>query len=104
MQGKLTEKQIEYINEEIKWYSYAVETGRISAEAAKKQAENTAHRITEEVKKWNKEINQKDTEILQQWTQIGVNGLNNLLQQVKSFMPQKMASEILETVMKNGKK
>ena len=104
MGGKLTEKQIEYINEEIKWYSYGVATGRISAEAAKEQAKNAANRITEEVKKWNKELDQKDTEILQQWTQIGVNGLNSLLDQIKSFMPQKMTSEILETIIGNGKK
>ena len=72
MGGKLTEKQIEYINEEIKWYSYGVATGRISAEAAKEQAKNAANRITEEVKKWNKELNQKDTEILLLFVSIAV--------------------------------
>lgn len=103
MQGQLTEKQIDYINEQIKWYGYEVTTDRIAADAAKAQAKNTADRITEEVKKWNRELDQKDIEIIQQWVEMGINGLNNLLEQIKNFMPQRTATQILETITKRGK-
>ena len=103
MQGQLTEKQIDYINEQIKWYGYDVTTDRIAADAAKAQAKNVADRITEEVKKWNRELNQKDIQIIQQWVEIGINGLNNLLEQIKNFLPQRTATQILETITKRGK-
>ena len=39
----------------------------VSAAANKANAETFAKRLTEEVKKWGKELSQKDTQILQDW-------------------------------------
>lgn len=70
---KLTEKQMRALENQIEGYWFELATSRMSAEAATKQAENTANRLVEEVKKWNKQISQEDEKILQQWIFGGIN-------------------------------
>ena len=53
----LTGKQKEYVEEQIKYYYFDLMTGRISAAAAEKQAENTAQRIKNDFEKnFNQEV------------------------------------------------
>lgn len=70
---ELTEKQKNLLEKQIEGYWFDLATSRMGAEAATKQAETTAKRLTEEVKKWTKGLSQEDEKILQQWIFGGVN-------------------------------
>lgn len=101
---ELNEKQKDFIEEEIGWYGYQAKTGRISAEAQKSSAETLAKRLTEEVKKWSKELTQKDTEILQEWLKVAIMGIGTIGNTVSSFMPTKVFTQMIRNGIKSFSK
>lgn len=64
---KLNETQIKGIENEIRAVWAEIATKEMTAEAAKKNADTAANKLAAEVKKWNKQLDQRDTEILQDW-------------------------------------
>lgn len=92
---ELNEKQKDFIEEEIAWYGYQAKTGRISAKAQESNAETLAKKLTEEVKKWNKELTQKDTEILQEWFKVAIMGIGTIGNTVSNFMPTKIFTQMI---------
>lgn len=92
-QGRLNEKELKLIEQQIKYYSYNAYSDRLRANAAGKQAaasetvaeatkynsetnrmsaETFAKKVTEEVRQRDKELSQEDTRILQNWIFGGV--------------------------------
>lgn len=96
---ELNEAQRNYINEKIEWYAYEAMTGRISSKAQEKNAETLANQLTEQVKKWNKELSQADERILQEWFKTAISGIGTIGDTISEFMPTK----VFQHMIKQGK-
>lgn len=101
---ELNEKQKDFIEEEIAWYGYQAKSGRISAKAQESNADTLAKRLTEEVKKWNKELTQKDTEIMQEWFKVTIMGIGTIGNTVSEFMPTKVFTQMIKNGVKSFSK
>lgn len=89
---ELTGLKKSYLMNQINGYWFSLQTERmkgsaamksaeaagISAAANKANAETFSRRLTEEVKKWSKELSQKDTQILQDWIFKSVHSMTEL--------------------------
>lgn len=104
LKGELTERQIKYLNEQVEIAWYNAITGRRFSDAAKETSFNTAKRITEEIKKWGIELDNEQTKILQNWVEIGINGIGEIGDIVSDILPTKKAGKIIETVFTNNSK
>lgn len=104
LKGELTERQTQYINEQVEIAWYNAITGRRFSDAAKETSFNTAKRITEEIKKWGIELDNEQTRIIQEWVSIGINGISEIGDIVSDILPTKKAGKIIETVFTNNSK
>lgn len=95
---ELKDAQINKINEETQTIWYNAISGRMTAEALQSQADTVAKRLSEEIKKWGVELDQKDEQILQQWIFGCMNGIANLGDMVSEFLPTKAVSKVIDKV------
>lgn len=100
---ELNEKQKNFIQEQINWYGYQTLTGRISAKASEKQAEAATknadtleNRLTEEVKKWTKELSQEQQRIVQAWVGMAAGTLGDIVKQILDNLPTKTIRKIFD--------
>lgn len=100
---ELTQRQAAYLDKQIEGFWYDLVTKRISADASANIAETMANRLTEEVKKWNKELSQEDTRILQQWIFGAAGAIADLGSTVADFLPTKFLNSVLREGERNGK-
>lgn len=103
-QIELTEAQKDFIKEqtEVVWYN-AISYRRIS-DAAKEQAYAAMKKVVAEIKKWNKELDQKDEQILQDWLFGSADAILELGDIITDLMPTKRAGKIIETVFTEDNK
>lgn len=97
IRGMKGEKEIEKINTEIKYYFYDVLTRRMTAEAAKSQAENIAQGIANNYELGKQGIDVATTKMWGDWISGGIGDIINF---VKEFLPQRKIGQALETVDK----
>lgn len=100
---ELTQRQAAYLDKQIEGFWYDLVTKRISADASANIAETMANRLTEEVKKWNKELSQEDTRILQQWIYGAAGAIADLGSTVAEFLPTKFLNSVVREGERNGK-
>lgn len=85
-QKELTDKQKENIQQEIDYFFYKLETGRISADAARDQAKNTADRIAKEYEIAGQKLDLNEKQMIGDWIIAGVNNIGGL---IKAYMAGK---------------
>ena len=104
VQYDLTESQTKYIDElrETVWYNAI--TYRRTADAAKEQAYAAVKRVTAEIKKWDKELDQKDEQILQDWIFGTTDKILELGDIITEFFPTKKAGQIIDTILTEDSK
>ena len=101
---ELTESQTKYIDElrETVWYNAI--TYRRTADAAKEQAHAAIQRVKAEAKKWTKELDQKDEQILQDWLFNTTDKILELGDIITEFFPTKKAGQIIDTILTEDSK
>ena len=104
VQYQLTESQAKYIDElrETVWYNAI--SYRRTADAAKEQSYTAAKRLIAEIKKWNKELDQKDEQILQDWIFGATDSILELGDIITEFFPTKKAGQIIDTIFTEDSK
>lgn len=103
-QHELTEAQIDFIKEQTDVVWYNAISYRKTAEAAKEQAYANMKRVIAETKKWNKEIDQKDEQILQDWIFGTTDKILELGDIITEFFPTKKAGQIIDTILTEDSK
>lgn len=92
----LTEKQREYVEEQIKYYYFDLMTGRISAAAAEKQAENTAQKIKNEFEQNGIKLDIEKERLLKEWIYGGASAISQIGETALEFIPTK---KIIKTIV-----
>ncbi len=125
--GKLNERTLEYVDEQIKYYAFNAYTERMKANAADKaadasgvsaegsymsslaamqQAETFAKRLAEEIKKWDKSLAQADEKLLQDWIFRSISAatdIGGLLLRLKSMVSGGLKGTATEAAAEAGK-
>lgn len=104
MQGKLADEQAKLIKEqcEVVWYNAI--TNRRFADAAKEQSYAAMKHVIAEVKKWNKELDQKDEQILQDWVFGTTDAILELGGEIIDILPVSKAGKVIETIFSEDNK
>ena len=104
MQAELTDEQRKLVAEqrEVIWYNAV--SYRRTADAAKEQAYAACQRVVAEIKKWNKELDQKDEQILQDWIFGATDSILELGDIITEFFPTKKAGKIIESIFTEDNK
>ena len=97
-QIELNEAQQKFLAEqtEVVWYNAI--TNRRFSDAAKEQSYAAMKRVTEEIKKWNKELDQKDIQILQDWIFGTTDAVLELGGEIIDILPTSKAGRVIETI------
>ena len=103
-QHELTEAQTDYIKEQTDVIWYNAISYRRTADAAKEQAYANMKRVIAEIKKWNKELDQKDEQILQDWIFGTTDKILELGDIITEFFPTKKAGQIIDTILTEDSK
>ena len=104
MQGELTAEEVKIAKEKIEMMWYGLITDRRNADAAKENAYTRAKELDELVKKWNKELDQEDQRITQEYILGGADVVVNFIEAITSLLPTKKANEIIERVFSSDSK
>ena len=104
MQGELTAEEVKIAKEKIEMMWYGLITNRRNSDAAKENAYTNARELNELVKKWNKELNQTDQRITQDYILGGADVIINFMDAITDLLPTKKANEIIEKVFSSDSK
>ena len=104
VQYDLTETQKNFVEEQISTIWYNAISYRRTADAAKEQAYAACKRVIAETKKWNKELDQKDEQILQDWIFGATDSILELGDIITEFFPTKKAGKIIESIFTEDNK
>lgn len=104
MQGKLTAEEVKIAKEKIEMMWYGLITDRRNADAAKENAHTNARQLEELAKKWNKELDQADQRILQDYILGGADTVIRFVQAITDILPTKQAKQIIDTVFSEDSK
>ena len=104
MQGELTAEEVKIAKEKIKMMWYGLITDRRNSDAAKDNAHTKAKELDELVKKWNRELDQGDQRITQEYILGGADVVINFNEAITDLLPTKKANEIIERVFSNDSK
>ena len=104
MQGELTAEEVKIAKEKIKMMWYGLITDRRNADAAKENAYTRARELDELVKKWNRELDQGDQRITQDYILGGADIVVNFIEAITDILPTKKANEIIERVFSSDSK
>ena len=104
VQYDLTETQNDFIKEQMSTIWYNAISYRRTADAAKEQSYAACKRVIAEVKKWNKELDQKDEQILQEWIFGTTDSILELGDIITEFLPTKKAGKIIDTIFTEDSK
>ena len=104
MQGELTAEEVKIAKEKIEMMWYGLITDRRNADAAKENAYTKARELDELVKKWNKELDQTDQRITQDYILGGADLVINFIEAITDLLPTKKANEIIERVFSSDSK
>lgn len=104
VQYELTESNKKYVDElrETVWYNAI--SYRRTADAAKEQSYAAVKRVMAEIKKWDKELDQKDEQILQDWIFGTTDKILELGDIITEFFPTKKAGQIIDTILTEDSK
>lgn len=83
---QFTEEQTNFVKTEIRGYWAKLANETTTAEAKKQEAETLAKRLTEEVKKWGKEIDQRDEQLLMDWIYRGVHSAAEVSAEIRKWI------------------
>ena len=103
-QFEMTEAQRDYIKEQTSAIWYNAISYRRTADAAKEQAYAACKRVITEIKKWDKELDQKDEQILQDWIFGATDSILELGDIITEFLPTKKAGKIIESIFTEDNK
>lgn len=103
-QFEMTEAQTDYIKEQTSVIWYNAISYRRTADAAKEQAYAACKRVIAEIKKWDKELDQKDEQILQDWIFGATDSILELGDIITEFFPTKKAGKIIESILTEDNK
>lgn len=104
VQIDLTEAQTDLIKEQTDVVWYNAISYRRNADAAKEQSYAAMKRVIAEIKKWNKELDQKDEQILQDWLFGSVDAILEFGDIITDLLPTKKAGKIIDTVFTEDSK
>lgn len=104
MQGQLTAEEVNIAKEKIKMMWYGLITDRRNSDAAKENAYTRARELVELVKKWNKELDQGDQRITQDYILGGADVVISFIEAITDLLPAKKANEIIERVFSSDSK
>lgn len=104
MQGELTAEQVKIAKEQIQLMWYEAITNRRNSDAAKENAHTNARNLEELIKKWNKELDQADQRITQDWVLGGADVVVRFIQTITDMLPTKQAKQIIDTVFSEDSK
>ena len=104
MQGELTSEEVKIAKEKIEMMWYGLITDRRNADAAKENAYTRARELDELVKKWNRELDQGDQRITQDYILGGAEIIVNFIEAITDILPTKKANEIIERVFSSDSK
>lgn len=104
MQGELTSEEVKIAKEKIEMMWYGLITDRRNSDAAKENAYTRAKELEELVKKWNKELDQADQRITQDYILGGADIVVNFIEAITDLLPTKKANEIIERVFSSDSK
>lgn len=104
MQGELTAEEVKIAKEKIEMMWYGLITDRRNSDAAKENAYTRARELEELVKKWNKELDQTDQRITQDYILGGADIVVNFIEAITDLLPTKKANEIIERVFSSDNK
>lgn len=104
MKGELTAEEVKIAKEKIKMMWYGLITDRRNADAAKENAHTRARELDELVKKWNRELDQGDQRITQDYILGGADIVVNFIEAITDILPTKKANEIIERVFSSDSK
>ena len=94
----LTDAQTDLIKKETEVVWYNAISYRKHADAAKEQSYAAMKRVEAEIKKWNKELDQKDEQILQDWLFGSADAILELGDIITDILPTKKAGKVIETI------
>ena len=103
-QFEMTEAQTDYIKEQTSVIWYNAISYRRTADAAKEQAYAACKKVIAEIKKWDKELDQKDEQILQDWIFGATDSILELGDIITEFFPTKKAGKIIESIFTEDNK
>ena len=104
VQYDLTETQNDFLKEQMSTIWYNAISYRRTADAAKEQSYAACQRVIAEIKKWNKELDQKDEQILQDWIFGATDSILELGDIITEFFPTKKAGKIIDTIFTEDSK
>ena len=104
MQGELTAEEVKIAKEKIEMMWYGLITDRRNSDAAKENAYTRARELEELVKKWNKELDQGDQRITQDYILGGADLVVKFIEAITDILPTKKAKEIIERVFSSDSK
>ena len=104
MQGELTAEEVKIAKEKIEMMWYGLITDRRNSDAAKENAYTKARELDELVRKWNKELDQTDQRITQEYILGGADIVVNFIEAITDLLPTKKANEIIEKVFSSDSK
>ena len=104
MQGELTAEEVKIAKEKIEMMWYGLITDRRNADASKENAYTRARELNELIKKWNKELDQTDQRITQDYILGGADIVVNFIEAITDLLPTKKANEIIERVFSSDSK
>lgn len=104
MQVELTAEEVKIAKEKIEMMWYGLITDRRNSDAAKENAYTRARELEELIKKWNKELDQGDQRITQDYILGGADIVVNFIEAITDILPTKKANEIIERVFSSDSK
>lgn len=104
MEGELTAEEVKIAKEKLEMMWYGLITDRRNSDAAKENAYTRARELEELVKKWNKELDQGDQRITQDYILGGADLVVNFIEAITDILPTKKANEIIERVFSSDSK
>lgn len=104
MEGELTAEEVKIAKEKLEMMWFGLITDRRNSDAAKENAYTLARELEELVKKWNKELDQGDQRITQEYILGGADLVVNFIEAITDILPTKKANEIIERVFSSDSK
>ena len=99
----LSVTQARMIEREMQLLGYKATTERMSAEAAKKQAENTAEKIIKDYERSGQKLNIDEKNSLREWIFGGISQLSEIIESVSKFKQAQSLLKRLEKVIRKPK-
>lgn len=103
-EAELTSEEVKIAKEKLEMLWFGLITDRRNSDAAKENAYTKAKELEELVKKWNKELDQGDQRITQDYILGGADLVVNFIEAITDILPTKKANEIIERVFSSDSK